>query len=156
MGMQFGQCGISPTETFYKARGMENPAAIGSPKFMCRYGCLANLTSCRMCTPHTDNSSGAVSEESADSDGLSIWRYLACRYREIENAAGDDLKYAYVFGNGQFVGLGSELEGQISCNQLALASATSAISPFDISNMGCGPGACLLSMVPTSGEIEIP
>merc|ERR1712072_433106 len=99
---------------------------------MCRYGCLANLTSCRLCTPHSDNSSGVVTEDSADSDGLNIWRYLACRYRDIENAAGEDLKYSYVFGNGQFVGLGNELADKIDCAALAMAGASSAISPFDI------------------------
>jgi len=155
--MKFNECGLSAEETFYKARGMANPAISGSPQFMCRYGCLANLTSCRQCSPYSDNSSVEVTDTSADADGLSVWRYLACRYRNIEDAGGDDLKYAYVFGNGQFVGLGDELEDKVSCDDMALATA-SGLLPFDISNMGCNPStpgaSCLLSVVNTEvGEL---
>jgi hypothetical protein len=144
------QCGLSATFTPYQARGMANPAVTGSPQFMCRYGCLANMTSCRMCIPYSDNSSDADTEPPADSDGLSVWRYLACRYRAIENAAGSDLKYAYVFSNGQFVGLGSELGSRVSCEDLATSAVSSEILPFDISNIECGPGPCKV----TGGLIE--
>jgi len=149
----FAQCGISADTTFYQARGMANPAITGSPKFMCKYGCLANLTSCRLCSPHSEPSEGNATEPepepAADSDGLSIWRYLACRYRNVENAAGDDLKYAYVFGSGQFIATGADMEGKVNCEAMAMAGAAEVIAPFDIGNMECGPDACLLSLVDT-------
>jgi len=149
----FAQCGISADTTFYQARGMANPAITGSPKFMCKYGCLANLTSCRLCSPHSEPSEGNATEPepepAADSDGLSIWRYLACRYRNVENAAGDDLKYAYVFGSGQFIATGADMEGKVNCAAMAMAGAAEVIAPFDIGNMECGPDACLLSLVDT-------
>lgn len=155
--MSISECGMSAEVTYYNARGMDNPAVEGSPEFMCRYGCLANLTSCRLCTPYFDNSSGsAPDDDAADADGLNVWRYLACRYRKVENAEGDDLKYSYVFGNGDFAGLGSEMAGSFSCTHMAMATASESIHPFSIENMGCGPQACSLELVDDAPSTDLP
>merc|ERR1712070_1246388 len=110
-------CGISASITHYVARGLPNPAVTGAPPLMCHYGCLANLTSCRQCGAVDD---GSGDDSAPDADGLSIWRYLACKYRGITNAEGDDLAHSYVFGSGQYFGIGSDM-GTTDCMALKMA-----------------------------------
>jgi len=141
---KMAQCGMEDyTIQYYEASGADAPEPVVPVVSICRYECTGLIGSevCRSCVaPPTP----APSPSSADADGTSVWRYLACQYRNIYNASGSDLAYSYVFTGGNFLGTGTEVAASMTCDQLSLAAAN--VVPFDLSSVQCsGEGVCSLS-----------
>jgi len=139
------ECGINAfAPSFFNARGIPN-SATGGQLVMCRYSCLPDLSECRYCHPQPDNSTAA---DAPDADGMSIWRYLSCKYRGLSNPTGAQLAYSYLFNNGVFVGTGTDLKDKLDCD--AMKVATAGVIPFDLSNVGCSSAdgsGCVISVL---------
>jgi len=141
--MHLMKCDISEQDiglTFYSSVNPEsNPdfefeEAVEQAVLTCRYSCTPDLTECRLCRPPQDTSAAAVIEP--DGDGLAVWKYLACKYRNIDNPQTTDLKYSYIFTSGSFISLGEDLnEDQFSCKAVQMKAAK--YEPWDFSDVGC-------------------
>eukprot|EP00930_Biecheleria_cincta_P034347 TRINITY_DN23750_c0_g1_i1.p1 TRINITY_DN23750_c0_g1~~TRINITY_DN23750_c0_g1_i1.p1 ORF type:complete len:4185 (-),score=632.85 TRINITY_DN23750_c0_g1_i1:7-12414(-) len=141
---KMAQCGMQHYKLqYYAASGSAAPQPLVPVVSICRYECrgLSGSEVCRSCVapPATP-----PSPSSADSDGASVWRYLACRYRNIYNASGSDLAYSYVFMGGRFLGTGTEVAVSMTCDQLSMAATS--VDPFVLGSMQCSSeDACSLS-----------
>jgi len=133
------QCGMSEFDmTYYSAVAEPGPGVV----VMCRYRCLVDLSDCQVCI--ADVIAPEETNAMPDYDGLSVWRYLDCKYR---NGVGDqdgDLAYAYMFANGKFQGTGADVAETLDCDQLSFKTAS--VQPFDLSALGCS-GPCSLSLL---------
>jgi len=148
MGAMY-QCGLFDfTVTYYTTAPVDtyqDPAAPPPPPptLICRYSCLPDGSTCRLCRPPTD----AADPAEPDVDGSSVWKYLACKYRGIDEPSGDDLQFAYVFSNGDFIGLGTEVQDTMSCAEVSIATFEKKL--FDLSALACDApgGACSLEIL---------
>lgn len=143
-GGRLAECGIGGNYRwiYYKARN--TTAGELQTGFTCRYSCSAgNRSACRWCRPP------ATSAGAPDADGLSVWQYLACRYRGWSSSYGDGLAYSYVFADGRFAGTGDEVSA-LSCDQLSVRAAVggSAGLLVDTTGLQCtGGNECSVSVL---------
>lgn len=142
-GGRLAECGVGGYRwTFYKARN--TTAGELQTGFTCRYSCSANRSACRWCR------APATSADAPDADGLSVWQYLACRYRGWSSFYGDGLTYSYVFADGRLAGTGEEVLA-LSCDQLSVKAAVGGPSGLlvDTTGLQCtgGEAECSVSVL---------
>eukprot|EP00928_Gymnodinium_smaydae_P018052 TRINITY_DN16876_c0_g4_i1.p1 TRINITY_DN16876_c0_g4~~TRINITY_DN16876_c0_g4_i1.p1 ORF type:complete len:6319 (+),score=1016.24 TRINITY_DN16876_c0_g4_i1:2009-18958(+) len=138
-------CGVRDFAlTFYSVQPTtsEYDPSNAADAMQCRYSCLPDFSQCRLCRPPVDDQSAAE----PDGDGLTLWKYLSCKYRGIDNAEEEDFKYSYVFANGNFLSTGDSVSTTMSCQ--ALTMKTVEVGLFDFTQMSCTApgGACSLSV----------
>ncbi|CAJ1362239.1 unnamed protein product [Effrenium voratum] len=130
-------CGVAVLDVIYfKAIGPTSPTASTSvsSSYTCRFSCLpgADCQTCVAAAGH-GTQTAQVAATTVDADGYSVWRYLACAYHGISDAAGTDLSYSYVFSNGAYVGTAAEAMA-IGCHKYIMAVASQP--PFQLTNVG--------------------
>eukprot|EP00913_Durusdinium_trenchii_P017139 g16119.t1 len=138
---KLSSCGVTILDVhYYKAIGPTTPSTTDTTvSFQCRFSCLPGAD-CQTCVAAEQ---GIVSGTTVDDDGYSVWRYLACAFRGLSNAADSELTYSYVFSKGVY--LGSAAEAAITgCEPYIMAIASEP--PFQLAsvNVGCTGLACEL------------
>jgi len=130
--------------TYFNASGGMAPVAVDPVVPTCKYTCQPGSDVCSSCFPEPTEIP-ADDSSTADGDGTSVWRYLACRHRNVQDAAESEITYSYVFGQGEYLGSGAEVAEALNCDALALAAA--AVSPFDLNSVSGSfeGGVCSLS-----------
>ncbi|CAK9040498.1 SAP domain-containing protein [Durusdinium trenchii] len=103
---KLSSCGVTILDVhYYKAIGPTTPSTTDTTvSFQCRFSCLPGAD-CQTCVAAEQ---GIVSGTTVDDDGYSVWRYLACAFRGLSNAADSELTYSYVFSKGVYLGSAAE------------------------------------------------